>query len=279
MTTGRTAITIPVQPWFGDHCFNGRIVLPAVETLLLLAADVLTTYPEIDVRIMEEARFLRFLEIPPEKASIEALVDCRRTADGAVQARLLSRVRFRAMARIFEHGEVQFPAAKGNVAGTVIHSEPLKGTVREIETERVYRELVPFGPAYHTLQNPLFLSAGGASGMLKAPTLPETGITEQLGSPFPLDGALHAACVHGQQHVDYIPFPVGFKRRVISNPTRPGKSYRTTVHSVARTEDGLVYDLEIFDKNGTVYETVTGVRMMDVTRGEIRPPAWIKAAS
>ena len=268
MTTSRTSITIPVQPWFKDHCFNGRIVLPAVETLLLLASEVHKKYPEIDLRIMEDARFARFLEIPPQSTSLEALVDCSKTQKGSIRAKLLSRVRLKTMTRIFEHGEVCFPPAQKNNPDTMPQPEPLKGTVTEVETDRVYRELVPFGPAYHTLQDTLFLSAGGASGTLKSPALPETGIMKHLGSPFPLDGAMHAACVHGQQYVDFIPFPVGFKRRIINTPTRPGKNYQTTVLSVARSDDELVYDLGIFDNNGTLYETVTGIRMRKV--GETR---------
>jgi len=257
---------ITVHPWFKDHCFDGKIVLPAVETLLLLASEVHKNYPEIDLRIMEDARFARFLEIPPQRTSLEALVDCSKTQKGSIQAKLLSRVRLKTMARIFEHGEVCFPPPQKNAPDTMLHPAPLKGTVTEVGADRIYRELVPFGPAYHTLQDTLFLSARGASGTLKAPALPETGIMEHLGSPFPLDGALHAACVHGQQYVDFIPFPVGFKRRVISTPTRAGVRYQTNVFSVTRTEDELIYDLGIFDGNGQVYETVTGIRMRNVGR-------------
>ncbi|MCF6188137.1 MAG: polyketide synthase dehydratase domain-containing protein [Desulfobulbaceae bacterium] len=259
-----TQIDIPIQPWFKDHRFNGRIVLPAVETLLLLAAEVHKKYPEIDVQVMEDARFLRFLEIPQDSTSLEVLVNCSRMKDGSIQARLLSRVQFKAMARILEHGEVRFPAIQKNCSDSVIHLEPLEEPVTKIDANRIYRELVPFGPAYHTLQEILFLSAQGASGTLKAPALPETGIMEYLGSPFPLDGALHAACVHGQQYVDFTPFPVGFKRRVISIPTRPEKNYQTTVLSIARTKNELLYDLGILDKDKKVCETVTGVRMRKV---------------
>jgi len=263
MTTVPVPITIPVQPWFKDHRFNGTIVLAAVETLLLLATEIHNKYPKIDIRVMEDARFLRFLEIPPQNTSIEALIDCRKTADGSIQAKLLSRVRFRSMTRILEHGEVVFPAAKKDGA-SASSPEPLEDAVTKVSADRIYRELVPFGPAYHTLQETLFLSARGASGILRAPALPETTIMEFLGSPFPLDGALHAACVHGRQSVDFIPFPVGFNRRVVTCATQPGKNYRTKVFFIDRTEDQLVYDLEIFDSTGRTCETVTGIRMRKV---------------
>ena len=260
MTTARLPITIPIHPWFRDHCFNDKIILPAVETLLLLATEVNKKYPEIDIRVMEDARFTRFLEIPPQSTSLDALVDCSRTADGSIQAKLLSRVQFKAMARIFEHGEVVFPAAKKNEP-SVTYPEPMEGVVTEISANRIYRELVPFGPAYQALQETLSLSAHGASGIVKAPALPETEIMKLLGSPFPLDGALHAACVHGRQSVNFTPFPVGFDQRIVICATRPGENYQTKVFLIDRTEDQLVYDLKIFDMDGRNCETVTGIRM------------------
>ena len=64
MDNGRIPLTIAVQPWFHDHFFGDKIVLPAVEAMLLLAAHVLKVYPEIDIRVMEDATFAKFLEIP-----------------------------------------------------------------------------------------------------------------------------------------------------------------------------------------------------------------------
>ncbi|HDK44497.1 MAG TPA: hypothetical protein ENG91_08130, partial [Desulfobacteraceae bacterium] len=111
MTTSLTPVAIAVRPWFGDHCFGGRIVLPAVETMLLLAAEVKRSCPEIDVRVMEDVRFAKFLEIPPGSTTVAALVECSRNDNGALCARLFSRVRFKAMTRLKEHGEILFPPA------------------------------------------------------------------------------------------------------------------------------------------------------------------------
>ncbi len=104
-----------------------------------------------------------------------------------------------------------------------------------------------------------------AWGKLKAPALPTDSIQAIIGSPFPLDGALHAACVLGQQSVDFVPFPVGFDRRIITRPTQAGCIYQTRVIQLCQSEDELVFDLDIFDQAGQVYETVTGVRMRDVS--------------
>ncbi|HDL98427.1 MAG TPA: hypothetical protein ENH16_02425, partial [Desulfobacteraceae bacterium] len=225
MTTSLTPVAIAVRPWFGDHCFGGRIVLPAVETMLLLAAEVKRSCPEIDVRVMEDVRFAKFLEIPPGSTTVAALVECSRNDNGALCARLFSRVRFKAMTRLKEHGEILFPpAAESNRAEVAaISPAPLAGSVIEVEVDRIYRELVPFGPAYHTLQDTLFLSGQGAWGKLKAPVLPAVGsMQEIIGSPFPLDGALHAACVLGQRSADFVPFPVELGRRIVRRPTQAG---------------------------------------------------------
>jgi hypothetical protein len=82
--------------------------------------------------------------------------------------------------------------------------------------------------------------------------------------------------VLGQRHADFVPFPVGFARRLIARPTQPGGSYLTRVELVSRTRDELVFNLKIFDGRGEEYEAVTGVRMRDVSGGKIKPPAWIK---
>ncbi len=278
MTSNLAPVEIVIQPWFADHCFGGKVVLPAVETMLLLAAEVKKFCPEVNIRVMEDVRFAKFLEIPPGRTTVAALVECSRNKNGSICAKLFSRVQFKAMTRIKKHGEILFfPAAESTGADTAISPAPLAGPVTAVAADRIYRELVPFGPAYHTLQETLFLSGQGAWGKLKAPALPAVSrMQEIIGSPFPLDGALHAACVLGQRSADFVPFPVGLGRRIINRPTQAGGSYITKVVPVPGTSDELVFDLGIFDNDGQIYETVTGVRMRDVSRGRIKPPSWMK---
>lgn len=279
MTSWRTPVAIAVQPWFADHCFNGKTVLPAVETMLLLAAGVGAEHPEIDIRVMENVRFARFLEIPAGSISVEALIEYERKANGSILAKLLSRRQCTGMTRLQEHGEILFsPARENRGHAPGLAPEPPADSAITIPAEQVYRELVPFGPSYHTLRDVLHLAGQSAWGTLKAPALPipETA-GKNLGSPFPLDGAFHAACVLGQRSVDFVPFPVGFAHRIIARPTQPGGSYRTRVELLSLTQDELVFDLGIFDSQGQVYESVTGVRMRDVSGGRIKPPDWLKA--
>ena len=265
-SSGRIALTIPLKPWFQDHCFGGRVVLPAVETMLLLADKISTQHPEVDIRCMENVRFAKFLEIPPATKSLECLVEHQTESDGRVQVKLLSRIQFKAMSRVKEHGAIVFSPANANSLPTpTLHFEQPKSSVTEVNVEYLYRELVPFGPNYQTLQEILYLSDCKAWGRVKAPDLPIDPVQEVIGSPFPLDGALHAACVLGQQSVDFVPFPVGFARRLIIRPTQPGCCYHIRVIQRFQTDDELGFDLDIFDNDGQVYETITGVRMRDVS--------------
>ena len=278
MTTWRAPVAIDVQPWFADHCFDGKVVLPAVETMALLAAEVAATHPEIDIRVMDNVRFTRFLEIPAGSSKVAVLIECRKNEDGSVHAKLLSRRQGKAMARLQEHGEILFsPAQENHNSASEFVSESLTAPEMMISAEQVYRELVPFGPGYHTLQGTLHLCDQGAWGRLQAPELAIPGrVGELIGSPFPLDGAFHAACVLGQRSADFVPFPVGFDRRIIIRPTQPGGSYRTRVELLSRTRDELLFDLHICDDQGQVYEQVTGVRMRDVSGGKIKPPEWMR---
>jgi len=266
MRDGRLPFTIPVKPWYRDHCFAGITVLPAVETMLLLAAKAHELHPEVDIRVMENVRFAKFLEIPPKTATVAGLIESEIVSDGRLQVTLLSRTVYKAMNRIKEHGTMFFsPASSHSPPPPIVDFTPARESETEIEVDYLYSELVPFGPYYQTLQDILYLSGNVAWGRLKAPELAIDPVEKIIGSPFPLDGALHAACVLGQQAVSFVPFPVGFDRRVITRPTQPGCSYQTRVQQVMQTDAELVFDLVIAGNNGQVYETVTGVRMRDVS--------------
>jgi len=277
MSISRTQAAVAVQPWYGDHRFEGRIVLPAVETMLLLAERIGGLYPETDIRIMEDVCFRTFLEIPAGAARLEVLVEDERREEGSILARLLSRVQLKAMTRLKEHGEIVFPVRKGGRFPDETALRHASGTVMEIDVDTIYRELVPFGPAYRTLREAVSLAGECASGKVRAPELPiADGVREILGSPFPLDGAFHAACVLGQRFVDFVPFPVGFSRRTVARPTRPGGSYMVRVLLMALNRDELVFDLDIVDDRDRIHETVRGLRMRDVSGGRVGPPDWIR---
>ena len=57
----------------------------------------------------------------------------------------------------------------------------------EVPAARIYRELVPFGPAYRTLQGTLCLTEDSAWGLLQAADLPTAAGNDRelLGNPTP----------------------------------------------------------------------------------------------
>ena len=276
MVYERREIVIPVRPWFSDHHFDGRIVMAAVDAMQLLAVTVQKVYPHLEVSRMHNGRFARLLEIPPTATVIDAVVELKDGEPSEIRARLMTRTQGKVMTRLVTHCELTFvPEAIPCVETEEWATGLCLDSAMEVSAAQVYRELVPFGPAYRTLQDRLVLYANAAWGTLLAPEL-EHSPPGPLGSPFPLDGAMHTACVHGQRLANFVPFPVGFSARRIVKPTRAAEWYRTKVLLQSHTLDELIYDVCIFDQEEKVRETVKGLRMRDVSHGRIRPPAWIK---
>jgi hypothetical protein len=277
MASQRIALHLPVQPWFRDHRFDGRVIFPAVEAMCLLALTAQAADPALDVSRMQQGRFIKFLEIPPEATGLDVLVELASGESGSRCARLLTKMQRTTMVRSVTHCEVTFVVAASSTSRDAAPPRPLPNSPEmKLSAEQVYRYLVPFGPAYRTLQGSLLLANETAWGSLMAPDLP-LAAPDLVGSPFPLDGAMHAACVHGQRLVDFVPFPVGFAARTLHLPTRAGEHYRTQVHLQSQTEDELVYDLQIIDRTEQLRETMTGLRMRDVSGGRIKPPPWLQS--
>ena len=153
---------------------------------------------------------------------------------------------------------------------------PGKSGCLEITPDQIYRELVPFGPAYHNIAENLLIYKDGAIAKLQAPinsnSVDKTG---QLGSPFVLDAAFHAACVWGQRYRGIVAFLVGIEKRIIVKPTQPGYTYFSTAIPVRTDSDILMFDICIYGEDNTLYESATGVHMRDVSAGRMKPPSWI----
>ncbi len=269
----RKEVQIPVLPWFRDHNFNGKIIFPAVETMLLLADMAKSSVPDISLHNMSHARFLKFLEIPEGTEELSVLVEYEHSGDELL-LRLLSKVQLKKMSRIREHAEVCFSTTADELSP--VEEMGKKETDASIDAARIYNELVPFGPAYRTISGTLYLSPSRAWATLQAPLMQNVQKMEtSIGSPFPLDGAMHAACVLGQCLADFVPFPVAFDQRCIHQPTRAGERYTSTVVLQAQTEQELIFDLSIFDMHGDACETVEGLRMRDVSAGMIKAAAGL----
>jgi hypothetical protein len=273
----RLPAPIHVQPYHRDHCFDGKPVLPAVEAMVLLAASVQQNCPQTDCRSMTDARFERFAFLPPAPAVVETLHELTALPEGGVRAELMTRQRAKtsAMSRTKCHAGLVFGAGREK---PLRERAPLPTGGYAVGTDRLYRELVPFGSSFQSVKGSLTLTAAGAVARIRVDG--KFLAVGPMGAALVLDGAFHAACAWGQRHVGVVAFPVGFARRRIFNSPAPGIDYRAHVfagHACGGPDTGaLLFDIRIYDQNGVLHEALDGLEMRDVSRGRIVPPDWVR---
>ncbi len=272
-------VRIPNPAYLADHRAEGRSVLPAVEALQLLARVAAGAEPGCDVRASRQARFLRFLETPADRSPVEAEVQLE-GAGGALVARLVTRrAAGRAgIARARTHVEVTFGRADpGRTAAAPPLDELacLPGPCCSFPAERLYAELVPFGPCFHNAVGRVWLGEAGAVGRLVAAAHPAPD--GPLGSPFPLDAAFHLACAWGQRYAGELTFPTGYAERRVLAPIRPGEEVFCRLAPAGREAGRLFFDLWLLDDRGALREAALGVCMQDVSQGRLRAADWVRA--
>jgi hypothetical protein len=266
---------IVLPAYVQDHAFEGRALYPAVESMQQLAAAA--AGKNISGRVMGQAVFAKFLEIAQGQDEIDAIFELAPADDQSLTARLMTRQKMPAsgITRTREHARFCFfPDHKA----LVIPGAPAMQTgepVFRVNAADVYRELVPFGPAYHNLSGDLHLESGGVTALIRAPQLPEPG--GPLGSVFVMDAAFHAACVWTQRYGGFVGFPVGFDFRVVMRPAVAGGRYSARAVARPGAACGQDFDVWIFAADGRVCEYVRGLHMRDVFAGRRKPPDWICA--
>jgi hypothetical protein len=270
---------IEIYPYLYDHHSEGKAVFPAAEVLIELAKAVQINFPQADINSLTDAYFPRFLTIPPDTKVLAASVGIEDGAEGGITARLLSSVKSKTgyISRKVEHARVKFAGITVNQlpAHPFRALEKLEGECINVPSAAIYRELVPFGEAYQNIIGDLSVSRSGALAYLSG------GETEAddylLGSPFPFDAALHAACVWAQRFTGVVPFPVGFVKRTIYQKTKKRVTYLGRIVPVVFAREPFIFDAWICDLQGGVCEVIQGIQMRDVSRRRIKPPKWIKA--
>lgn len=270
---------IEVSRYLRDHHFQGKVILPAVETLIALANVVKLNFRQIPINCLLRASFPRFLFIPPETQRLPVFVDIENVSNDNITATLSTSIKSKenAIRRTLEHARVEFatedsahsPEAPFRVA------EKLEGKCIRVPAATIYRELIPFGTAYQNIIGELAISPQGTFAYLSGGNYEAD--ENLLGSPFPLDAVMHAACVWGQRFSGIIPFPTGFEKRFIYHKTKKGGRYLGRVVPVNIDRESLMFDAWIYDLNGAIYEAISGIKMRDVTQGRLHPPQWIQA--
>ncbi len=279
--TEKKQLSIDVFPYLMDHHHDGKVVMPAVEIMNVLAVSVISHHPLADTASIENARFDKFLFIPEETETISAVSELSVHINGNISAKLITknRVKGLSISRMKDHAILTFSQNENKGASSsnyskLIHSEPFF----EVPVQKIYEELVPFGPSYHNLVGTLLMNKNGASATIR---VTEKVINydreDPIGSPFPLDAAFHAACVWGQRYQKIIAFPVGIRKRTVHHKTQPKDHYHVYVEPVKYENECFVFNILITNESGVLYESVTGVLMKDVSAGRLRPPAWIIA--
>ncbi|HUN54150.1 MAG TPA: polyketide synthase dehydratase domain-containing protein [Smithella sp.] len=277
--TKRHHCDIEVYPYLRDHHLEGGVILPAVEEMIVLAGAVKTHYPQIDINCMQGATFPRFLSIPPDTTRLPVMIDMKESGDGGIRASLITTVTSKTgdIRRTVEHASVEFLFADN--AASLPPPFPimknLEGGCISVPSEAIYRELVPFGEAYQNIMGDLSVLPDGAHAFVSGGD--HEADESLLGSPFPLDATLHAACVWGQRFAGMVSFPVGFGKRVIYQKTIKGNKYLGRVVPAGVSGELLIFNAWIYDLNDVICESISGMEMRDVSRGRLSPPEWIRA--
>jgi hypothetical protein len=275
----RIPLDFPAAAHLRDHQFNGRPVLPAVEAMEILAVAAAEALPQIECHRIDKARFDRFLPLV-DSASVGLWVELESEADTAVTVTLRSKRRGKqGITRTLTHAAMRLGGADDG-CGPIDKHEAIDGVEADLEgpqpsPERIYAELVPFGPSYRNLSA---IIAFGARAIAVKITPPPIEGPFRLGNPFVLDAAFHAACVWAQRYAGVVAFPVGFKRRRILKPCRSGHVYEATIRVRERDPALLVFNITIANQ-GEICELVTGVGMRDVSGGRLKPPNWIRSGA
>lgn len=279
----RYPLTIPNAAGLQDHRFLGQAVLPAVHAMDYLARTVGRVFPDVVLASSADIRFDKFLVLPPpDIPQVEAFVELDVFPDGeSVAAVLLTRhvAAKSGMTRMKVHVRSRFGRpvnAEDSLPQAPAWPDAQKD-VYHLSVERLYAEMVPFGTVFQNVVSRVALRPEGALATVSGGALGTAEHAFRLGSPFCLDAALHIACAWAQRYAGIVAFPVALQKRVILNPTLPGKEYLACVRYKEREGDGLLFDLWLHDRAGQLCEIVQGLTMRDVSGGKLRPPTWISA--
>jgi len=274
MTTPPASLTVPVTlpalPDVADHAIAGKATMPAVDLLELLVRAAAnergwTALPlPFAMRDVAFPRFLPAEEVP--RCTFDVTLETR---GKATRATLTSRI---ALAGGMRRARVHAQAELASAAGPPIPVPPAFACDFEVPAQRIYRELIPFGPRYRNLREDVGLSPAGAVGLLRSPEPPRT--PPPLAScPYLLDAAMHLACVWGQRHAGYVAYPTGFAARVLLDPLPAGQRRCVMVPRSVEARR-LLCDLWLTDEQGRPGDVVTGLAMSPLASGA-PPPAWI----
>lgn len=274
MNAAPIAISFDLPPFFKDHHVEGRPVLAAVEAMELLAAQAGCHFPAGGVLNLADIRFDKFLFLdtpqpPPTFARITS------GDNGPLSVVLTSRFKRpgATITRTLTHASLTIGQARPPIEPPPMDTLVcLTGSPTRVDVNRIYQEMVPFGPAYRNIRR-LLISPDGALARVGSPDPPDPRKKLFLGSGYVLDAAFHAACVWCQRYGNTVAFPVAIERRSIVHPTRLDEAYTARIVPIRTHAPVFVFDIFIYDDTGRLCEAVHHIEMRDVSGGRRKPPA------
>jgi phosphopantetheinyl transferase len=275
----KPSAAIPIQlstpAYLMDHHFQGRPVLPAVEAMETLARVAKEDRPDLVIHQISNICFDKFLYLDPTKHQLDAMAELKPAqGDDGLHACLITRSQApgAAITRTKVHARLTFSQSTARPVGWPMDVTAVpEGICVKVPPERLYSDLVPFGPAFQNIVAPVWISRDGALACIRTPDIAYPGC---LGSPFTLDAAMHAACAWSQYYQGIVAFPVAMENRTIFQPTLPNKIYYGRIRPQAILDDLLIVDMELLDAQGGLCESILGVHMRDVSGGRLKPPPW-----
>jgi len=275
----RYPLEINAYPYLQDHYFQGQVILPAVEALIVMAKVATANFPQVNVCHQRQARFSRFLSIDPQEKIRKVFADIVESANGSLSVAIstMAKAKTGTISRMLEHAYVEFAVSPVEEyhAIPLPNFKHLGGKYFNVPAAAIYRDLVPFGKVYQNIVGELSLSPEGAVAHLYGGE--GEANDDLIGSPFPLDATMHAACSWGQRYAGIVAFPVGFAERIIYRKTKKGTEYIGRIIPFDVSREPLIFDAFIYDLDGIIHESVSGIQMRDVSQGRLHPPDWIKA--
>jgi hypothetical protein len=276
-------LTIDVADFMRDHRYEGRVILPAVEALQILARLLPADSHSCGCFLQEGGSFAHPLFLEPEAATLSVYYEIDLLPDGGRRYRLMTlrSGRQTKVVRSVEHASVLFPSIGSRLAGRgelslqdSTDNKGLKGATFIFSSRRLYDDLVPFGPAYHNVVGDVVLTGEGASASLSGGHYREA--VGPLGSPFPFDAAMHVACAWGQRYHGTVAFPIGFSRREILVPTQAGERYSCRIIPLPGSGPVLSFHIFIYGSDHRIVEVIRRLEMRDLSRGRLAPPDWVR---
>lgn len=272
-------VTLPVLPEWVDHAIQGKATVPVallLDLMVRVASEQNVVSEANAPLIIRDAFFPRFLpahEVPhctfeiafeisfDDAAGESAKVDTRAT--------LTSRI---ALAGGINRTRTHIALTLGGSTSPLPAPSPTTNDDIVLPADRIYAELIPFGPRYRNLRDSVRLSRAGGVGCVRSP-LPVGSEPSRAGCPYLFDAAMHLACLWGQRYAGVVTYPTGFSTRAIALPLAHGER-RCVVAPRSVEPRNLVFDLWLTDENDRVCDTIAGLTMVPLAGGA-RPPDWI----